>query len=411
MDLNRIYSACVAIAIVVAAATSAASAQTAPSPAPAATAAPKASPAPAATPTPAPSPPPKTLQWSGFGDLGYTNSLGNTSTRWANNSPSRVFDYLNKQPDFQNVNGQVVLTSGNFGGKIEVSAGTDADIIASYPGAFSGFDVTQAYLTYTAGKFTLQGGKFETLAGAEVIESPSNTQFSRSILFGYAVPFTHTGARLTYAYNSHLSLIGGVNEGWDEIKSTNGRYTAEYGLAFNPSSALSFTAQGYTGIEQLANYTNPYNPYVQGTGNGVPSGAQGQRTLIDAVGTWHVTSALTFAANYDHGRQANASLYTIDGSNTASWSGLAGYATYQFDPKLSASVRYEGFNDSDGYRTGFQQLWHEGTATLAYNLSNNAIVRGEYRHDYSTVPSFFQSNLVTPYSQNQTVGLELLIKY
>jgi len=37
-------------------------------------------------------------------------------------------------------------------------------------------------------------GKFVTLAGSEVIWSPSNSNFSRSILFG-AIPFTHTGVR------------------------------------------------------------------------------------------------------------------------------------------------------------------------------------------------------------------------
>jgi len=48
---------------------------------------------------------------------------------------------------------------------------------------------------YAHGPLTIIGGKFVTLAGAEVINSTLDTNYSRSILFGYAIPFSHTGAR------------------------------------------------------------------------------------------------------------------------------------------------------------------------------------------------------------------------
>ncbi len=40
---------------------------------------------------------------------------------------------------------------------------------------------------------TLKGGKFVTLLGQKVIESPNNLNFSRGYLFGLAIPLTHTG--------------------------------------------------------------------------------------------------------------------------------------------------------------------------------------------------------------------------
>ena len=330
--------------------------------------------------------------------------------------PSRVFDYYDRTPDLQNLNGQVALTAGNLGGKVELSAGTDADIIAAYPASFNSFDVTQAYLTYALGKATLQAGKFETLAGAEVIESPSDLNFSRSILFGFAVPFTHTGGRITYAVTPHLNIIGGVNAGWDQIRSTNGRLTAEYGFAFNPSSAVSLTAQGYTGIEQLFNYNNGFNPYIAGTGNqtpiGVPPGQQGQRTLVDVVGTAHPTSATTFTVNYDRGSQQNFT--NFDGTTlTAGWSGLAGYASYQFTPRFTGTVRYEGFHDPQGYRTGIVggQFWREGTATVAYNLTSALTLRGEYRHDTSDHNVFLGADGATLTNNNSTFALEGLVKF
>jgi len=335
-----------------------------------------------------------------------------------------VFDYYDRTPDLQNLNVQAALNAGNLTGKLELSAGTDANIIQSYPGAFNSFDVTQAYLAYQFGKLSIQGGKFETLAGAEVIESPSDLNFSRSILFGFAVPFTHTGGRLTYAVTPHINVIAGANAGWDEIRSTNGRVTAEYGFAFNPSAAASLTAQGYTGIEQLSNYVNPYNPYATTvTGNqtppvgildtGIPPGAQGQRSLIDIVGTVHPTSATTVTVNYDHGLQHNVPSLANGTPLTASWSGLAGYASYQFTPKVTGSVRYEGFQDPQGYRTGLgvPLFWHEGTATVAYSLTSALTLRGEYRHDVADHDVFLNPTTGTLGNGASTFALEGLVKF
>ena len=443
----------VAFTLTAFAGTCAAQAQTSPSPSPAASPAPAPAPAASPAPTASPSLPPHLIQFSGFLDAAYSSRVGNSTSKFTDSLatptgqfaafgvpfPSRVFDYYDQTPVLQNANVQAALNAGNLTGKLELSAGSDANIIQSWPGAFNGFDVTQAYLAYQFGKLSVQGGKFETLAGAEVIESPSNLNISRSILFGFAVPFTHTGGRLTYAVTPHLNVIGGVNAGWDEVRSTNGRLTAEYGLAFNPSSAISLTAQGYTGFEQLANYTNGYNPYstpgasypgvisypactaVLGsvcTGAPVdtaPSGAQGQRSLIDIVGTVHPTSATTLTVNYDHGIQHDVpgpTFVTDLGSLNASWSGLAGYASYNFNPKLTISGRYEGFQDPQGYRTGFAGLfWHEATGTLAYNLTSALTLRGEYRHDTANKNVFLGTDGSSVTNGNSTVELEGLVKF
>ena len=375
---------------------SAVSAQSSPAPTPATSAAP--------SPSPSPSAPPKTLQFSGFADAGYVSGTGNATLKFTNGSNSRVFDTFNREPDLQNLDIQATLTAGSLGGKLELNGGTDPDVFAAYPAAGNGFDVQQAYLTYTLGKLTLQGGKFVTLAGAEVIDSPGDSNYSRSILFGFAIPFTHTGGRLTYALTNQLSVIAGINAGWDDIRETNGQRTVEYGAAWNPSSVVSFAAQGYTGYEQLNNYSGCPTTGV------LPSCQQGQRTLIDAVGTYHATSALSFTANYDRGRQGNASLFDTTASNTANWSGLAGYATYAFNPKVSGTLRYEGFHDTDGYRTGFAQYWREGTLTVGYSPTSAVTFRGEFRHDTSDHAVFLNAGNVSA-STLSSFGLEALVKF
>ena len=49
----------------------------------------------------------------------------------------------------------------------------------------------QAYAQYATGNWTIIGGKFVTLAGAEVIAPTGNTNFSRSLLFAYEPSVHH----------------------------------------------------------------------------------------------------------------------------------------------------------------------------------------------------------------------------
>jgi len=57
-----------------------------------------------------------------------------------------------------------------------------------------------------------------------VIWSPSNANYSRSLLFG-SVPFTHTGVRGTFAVGDTLNLIAGINNGWDQLVARLGSPT------------------------------------------------------------------------------------------------------------------------------------------------------------------------------------------
>lgn len=373
-------------------------AQTAPSPAP--------SVAPSASPSSSPSPAPRAWQASGYAASSYNASSHprGSGFAFANGAASRVFDTLDRQPMLNAVNVQLVK-NGRLGGKLELTAGTNADVIASYPTANGdAFDVTQAYLSYTAGPLTLIGGKFATLAGAEVIEDPANANVSRSILFGFAVPFTHTGARLTYAPTALWSFVAGVNNGWDNTKGNGtGANTAEAGIAYN-GSTVSVTAQGYSGTERISNAAWTV----------VPATPTGHRALLDVVGTWHATPKLTVVANYDAGSQQNAPLVNgagaALGTGTATWNGLAGYATYQLGPKLSAALRSETFSDAGGYRSGYDQRWRETTLTFAYAPSAPLVFRLEGRADGSNRPVWADANGALRGSL-QSVAAQVLVKF
>lgn len=403
---QRLAALCTALGAA-AALTAVASAEPVPSaltaPVTIAQASPVPSPSPSATPTPKP------LSLSAFADTGYQTasfaSAPNTPCNanfyggptCGNAITGRVFDNTNNTPQLHNFN-LTAAYAGPIGGKVELSFGDDADIIASYPkslhspplGSGTQVDLTQAYLSFTGGAVSVLLGKFETLAGAEVIENTGNYNYSRSILFGYAVPFTHTGGRVTVAATPKLNLIAGLNKGWDTTSTLSANndsnsLTLELGGAWTPSKAFGLTAQGYTGkVPQGGNLLNM------------------NRGLIDFVATFHATDALTFVLNGDNGSQTN-----VPGIGTAHWDGVAGYVNYAFSPKFSAALRGEFFNDQQGFRTGLVQQWKEVTLSGTYNLTSNLFVRGEVRGDRSN-KLFFANKDGNFYKTNRQLGIEVL---
>jgi hypothetical protein len=395
-------------------------------------AAPSTSPSAAPSASPSPTPTPfKLITLNGFGDASYETVGGTNRVRFLNGTPSRIFDAatgpffdansgrqlagpsnFNNSPDLQNLNLQQTFNGSVFSAKFEESFGTDADVIASNGQSRSGWNITQAYAQAVEGPLTFILGKFETLAGAEVIESNSSSDFNftRSYLFGDAIPFTHTGVRATYAINSKVSLIAGANDGWDDWKFVGKPLTFEGGLSLTPSPGWALTAQTYNG-----NDFDGINPAVNGLPFSRPIGYT-HRMLYDTVLTVHPTSALTLVANYDNGTQLGNGLPATDPSyfGPAHWNGVAGYAKYQFNPKYALALRKETFHDVQGFRTGIPQRLQSSTATVQYTPNSNWIFRAEYRVDTSDVPSFFDINtptLGTGRQHQNSFALESIVQF
>lgn len=286
------------------------------------------------------------------------------------------------------------LPKEGVGGLVNLTTGQDAATVAStgLGAAAAGsnnsshtFDVTQGYISYATGPLTVIGGKFATLAGAELITSPSNKNYSRAWMFGWG-PYTHTGLRATYAVNDMFTLIGGVNNGWDQVNSTTAGKTTELGFSVTPSTMFSLATSYYQGKEVAA--------------------AVGARKYLDVVGTINATDKLNFVFDYANGSQANAALPTgVNG--TAKWTSLALYANYQISDAWRVSYRNENFNDKDGYRSGYAvagtpvgQRLKSNTFTLGYVPMKNLELRGEVRLDKSSQNAFLQTNGAGKSTQN-----------
>ena len=340
------------------------------------------------------------LNASGVSVDGYIDYSHNHLSTNPGTPSYRVFDTEQSGFNLQMLDLRISsLPSNGFGGLAELNYGSDAQVIHSLgtngftganPTSTSSFDVSQAYLQYAAGPLSVMAGKFVTLAGAEVIRSPDDVNFSRSFLFGYAIPFTHTGVRATYAPSDSLKFMAGINNGWDLAKqsarpSTSGK-TAELGVSANPSKMLSLAAAYYNGKEQ--GVTGPDT-----------------RTVLDLVATVNATDALSFVLNYDNGQQDKG---TATGGK-AKWNGLAGYVNYTFTDQWRLSFRTEKFDDKDGFRTGTAQKLKENTLTVAYMPAKSLELRAEYRKDKSD-KNVFTEGSNTKGTQN-SLGLEALYKF
>ena len=277
-----------------------------------------------------------------------------------------------------------------FGAVVNVIAGEDARVIngASVPSSTNNFDVTQAFVQYASGPWTIQGGKLLTLAGAEVIAPTLNTNVSRSLLFN-AEPFTHTGLRATYAASDKVSFIFGVNNGWNQTSDNNSQKTGEIGIALTPSKAFVLTAQGYFGSEPIG------------------GGVSGQRSLIDLVATWNATDAASFMLNYDWGKQDGV----LAGGGDAKWYGVAGYFNYALTSEWRVSLRAEYFNDQDAFTTGAVQKVKEVTATFGYAPSKSFELRFEGRYDKSDQNFFIKNSSGTPDDKQSGLLVEGVYKF
>jgi len=264
---------------------------------------------------------------------------------------------------------------GALGYKVKVSAGETAKFIhaaglGTQPTGTANpesFDITEAYISYTApiGKgLRFDIGKMATYFGAEVIEAIDNPNYSRSFLFNYAIPFTHTGLKMSYGFTDALSAGFYAVNGWDNAEDNNTGKSLGVSIGYAPADVFSGYVNYMSGPEQSSN-----NHDI--------------RQLVDLVATIKPVKPLSFILNYDNGNEQNAVA-----AGTAKWSGFAGIVKYDFNDKYSLSVRGESFDDNDGFRTGTAQKLTEVTVTPEIRLANGLILRPEYRHDSSDKQSF-----------------------
>ncbi|TMH80303.1 MAG: porin [Betaproteobacteria bacterium] len=341
------------------------------------------------------------LNVSGYLDAGYTYANRNVETTGFSN---RVFDSQNNSFALHQFGLTVAKQpTRGFGGVVNITVGSDAQVIHSFPettaGAGSMFDITQAYGQYASGDLTLMAGKFTTLAGTEVIASPSNMNFSRSMLFG-AIPFTHTGVRAGYAVSDKVTLYGGINNGWDQLTDANKGKTVELGASIVPIKPLTINVTAYSGKESAV-----------APGTPVAGVAQDTRNLLNVVATWTISNSMSAGGEILYVSQDRPT------GSAAKYNGLAGYFAYNFSRQWRIAARAELFDDKNNFHFGpnnqaanTEVKYKEVTGTLAYLPNSSVELRGEIRADNADKGVFINSDNTTAKSL-LTLGFQGLYKF
>jgi len=222
-----------------------------------------------------------------------------------------------------------------------------------------------------------------TSAGAEVIESKDNWNYSRSILFAWAIPYYHFGIRTSMPVSKTETIGVQVVNGWNNISKTNGGATIAVTSSYvKPKATLN-----------LDWYGGPENPTT----------TTGYRNLFD--GTFLLTPSSKFNAyvNYDYGQNRDALVAQGD-KNLNHWQGVAIAAKSQFTGSSALAFRYEHFRDPQGFETVTAQKLNEETVTYEYKAAAGFLTRFEYRHDSSNV-NFFHKNSATLVKDQNTVSV------
>ena len=325
---------------------------------------------------------------------GYTYNFANPDSQ---ENGLRVFDH--KANSFTLDLAQIMFNKdaavGGIGYRLKLSAGETAKFIHATGLGTSddAFDLTEAYIDYIAplGKgLKFRVGKFATMHGAEVIEAKDNMNYSRGLLFNFAIPFTHTGLMIGYPFSDKVGANFYVVNGWDNFNDEGSSKTL--GLSVNIAPADQFSV--------VVNLMNGREKDLQ-------TGIESTRFLSDTIITVKPVKNVTFVVNTDYSVQSGSA---PDGGD-AKWYGVAGYVKYDFSDLFSTAVRAEYFKDPDGARTLKTQTAKEITLTPEFRVAKNLIVRPEYRHDWSDKNVFDSHRVPADKKSQDTLALGVMYSW
>jgi hypothetical protein len=302
---------------------------------------------------------------------GYYSYNANRPSSLANGQINDLYNFNDKTDQFNLAEARLTLNHDPdpVGAHIDLFYGR-ANTLVNGGSHDQGDYIEQAFLSLKPAKakgLELDFGKFVTSAGAEVIESKDNWNYSRSLLFAWAIPYFHFGLRSSMPVSKTDTFGVQLVNGWNNVTANNG------GVTVGLTNAL--VKPKYTW--NLNVYSGPSNVNTQ----------KGYRNLIDTTLLLTPNAKFNAYLNYDYGQNRDA-LTTIGTTTTGDknlnhWQGIAAAAHEQMTGTQALAGRFEYFNDPQGYQTGTAQELKEFTGTYEYKWAEGLLTRIEYRRDWS----------------------------
>lgn len=318
----------------------------------------------------------------------------------ANSPSSSANGQVNDLYNFNDKTGQVELSMAKLtlnhdpapvGARFDFMYGRTNGLVNA---GLQGDYLENAYLSLkppAAKGFEADFGKWVTSAGAEVIEANGNWNYSRSLLFAWAIPYYHFGLRTSMPVSKTETLGLQVVNGWNTMTKNQGWATV-----------------GITSVYVKPKYAWNLNIYT-GPEHATPS--HGYRNLFDTTLLLTPTTRFNAYINFDWGENHDAIVNGTGDQNRNYWSGIALAAHEQVNAASALAVRYEFFDDAEGFATGTTQKLNEVTGTYEYKvpkLPQAVLSRFEYRRDMSNQP-FFHRNTTEMADRQSTFSIGLMV--
>lgn len=329
----------------------------------------------------------KEFSANAFLSASYTHNYNHPDSRL---NQLRVFDFYADKLVFdvgEFVFQKPVSKPKDWGIRLDVTAGSDEpEVSASYglfrdsDGNSGDVDIHQLFVSYIApvgSGLRIDFGKFITHMGFEVIDGYDgyNDNYSRSFLFGYGLPFTHTGIKTSYTFGPKISGMVMLAQGSDVVKDNNSSKTVGAQLTITPAKKWTLYANYLGGAE-------------------CKDDNHDLRHTFDVVTVFKATSNLIFTMDAVYGTDANA----VSAGHNGNWAGGALFARYNFNEHWAVAARGELFDDKGGARTGTVQRLSSFVLTPEYKLplkmrelKSTFVVRGDLRFDRSNQDVFQQN--------------------
>ena len=350
-------------------------------------AAPAQTPAPAAAPAPAPPPPSiftvGKVDISGSVDGYYTLNFNHPQTG-TNGLYNFNFDGNAASLNLAKITFEMAPAPVGF--RLDIAGGKAMKWISATdpaPGAFRYME--QAYISFKPPKakgLEVDFGKFVTAMGAEVIETKDNWNYSRSLLFAWAIPYYHMGVRMSVPVGKHFT--GGIHvvNGWNNLWDNN--------------TGKSVGFMGNVNVGKVT-WSNNYMMGPEKTDTN-----KGYRHVYDSTVLVNANAKTSFYLNFDYGLDRRI------GGGSDKWGGVAGAFRYQASSKVAVASRLEWFKDATGFNTGVPQNAREFTLTLEHKSTNWLLSRVEYRHDWSDKNYFDRGRGQMVYKNQPTLTIGMI---
>jgi hypothetical protein len=326
-------------------------------------------------------PPANPLTITGLVDVNYNYNF--------NNPLSRTNGYRNFDVDENSFNiNEARITfqkaASPVGFRVDLAYGQTMDLVnsdASLGSQKSLKNIEQAYLTAVipiGSGLTVNAGKMSTHMGAEVIETLGNINYSRSLLFTYAVPYFHNGLCASYTFSPQFSSTLYLYNGWNTVVDNNTDKTLGAELTWTPDSVFNFIENFIGGAEE--------------------PNATAKRYVFDSIFNLQATDDLFVTLDADYGQES------VTPAGFAIWKGAALTAKYTLSGVSAISARGEYYYDQSGFTTGIAQKLKELTLTYEYKFGGSLVTRLEYRYDGSDF-NVFEDNMGNMTKNNQNTLL------